>query len=153
MSRKVILAPVPCAGHKIKNKDTHSIFTSRIGMPYFINKDSTSVITVIYQGQVDLDERKKAVDEICKLVNPGEPVKLLVDVRKIVMIMSKDEQRYFAKYLADKKELSDARVAVVHVPENNPNLLISAVAYSEGYKIVDFDNLNYANEWLIGNIR
>lgn len=122
-------------------------------MPYFINKDSTSVITVSYLGPADLDERKKAVDEICKLVNPGEPVKLLVDVRKLAMNMSKDEQRCFARYLANKKELSAARVALVHVPENNPDQLINAVAYSEGYEVVDFDNMNSANEWLIGKIR
>lgn len=57
-------------------------------MPYFINKDSTSVITVSYLGPADLDERKKTVDEICKLVNPDEPVKLLIDARKLAMNMS-----------------------------------------------------------------
>ena len=122
-------------------------------MPYFINKHEVNRITVRFDGVVNLAERKNAVDEVCELVNPDVPVSLLVDVRNIIMDMTRDEQKYFGKYLAAKEELADAKVALVHVPHDNPNKLINAVAYSEGYQVVDFDNLHHANEWLSGKIK
>jgi hypothetical protein len=122
-------------------------------MPYFIHKNVPNIITVKFDGEVNLEERKKAVDEVCDLVNLDEPVNLLIDVRTIIMKMSKDEQIYFGKYLASKNELAKAKVAVVHVPANNPNQLINTVAYMEGYQVVDFDSEYYANEWLNGKIK
>lgn len=93
-------------------------------MPYFIDKNGANRITVRFDGVVNLGERKNALDEVCELVNPSAPVNLLVDVRNIIMDMTKDEQKYFGKYLASKKELSDAKVALVHVPSKNPNKLM-----------------------------
>lgn len=122
-------------------------------MPYFIHKDDPSIITVRYDGNVDIKERMNAVDNVCDLVRSQDTVNLLIDVRNITMNMSRDEQIYLGKYLADKKELSTAKVAVVHIPTNNPNQLINAVAYTEGYEVVDFDNVNQASQWLNGNLR
>ena len=44
----------------------------------------------------------------------------------------------------------EAKVAVIHKPEKNPNVVISTIAYLSGYQIVDFDNLSDAESWLLG---
>jgi len=122
-------------------------------MTYIIQKNGSNITTVIYSGGVDLNERKMAVEEVCESINPDEPVRLLIDVRNISMNMSEDEQEYFGKYLAAKDKLSKAKVAVVHNPQNNPNMVINTFAYIEGYQVVGFDKANDATAWLIGYLK
>ena len=119
-------------------------------MPYSIQIDDSGITTVVYSGRVGLGERKNAVDEVCGMVEPSVPVRLLIDVRKIIMNMSTDEQVTFGKYVASREQFSDARVAVVHKASNNPNIMITTTAYLEGYHVVDFDNLDEARTWLSG---
>jgi hypothetical protein len=64
-------------------------------MPYSIQKNDSNITTVIFSGSVDLSERIMAVDEVCGLVESSAPVRLLIDVRNIIMNMSTDEQVYF----------------------------------------------------------
>ena len=122
-------------------------------MAHLIQKDKSNNIIVIYTGSVDLNERKLAVDEACELVNPPDPVRLLIDVRKIIMNMSLDEQEDFVGYLVEKKELANAKVAILHNPQSNPNLLINTFAYIAGYQTVDFDREYDAISWLNGNFK
>ena len=122
-------------------------------MAHLVQKDNSNIIIVIYTGSVDLHERKLAVDEVCELANPPDPVRLLIDVRKIIMNMSLDEQEYFVEYLVEKKELANAKVAVLHNPQSNPNLMIDSFAYIAGYPTVDFDRENDAISWLNGNFK
>ena len=75
-------------------------------MAYLIQKDNSNIIIVIYTGSVDLHERKLAVDEACELANSPDPVRLLIDVRKIIMNMSLDEQEYFCGISGRKKRTS-----------------------------------------------
>jgi len=63
------------------------------------------------------------------------------------------EQEYFGKYLAGKDKLSKAKVAVVHNPQNDPNMVINTITYIEGYQMVGFDKPNDANAWLIGDLK
>ena len=119
-------------------------------MPYSIQIDDSGITTVVYSGSVGLGERKNAVDEVCGMVEPSMPVRLLIDVRNIVMSMSTDEQVTFGKYVASREQFSDAKVAVVHEAGNNPNIMITTTAYLEGYHVVEFDDLNEARLWLSG---
>ncbi len=122
-------------------------------MTYSIQKDDSNIITVTYTGSVNLSERKTAVDETCKLITPSVPVKLLIDVRNINNNMSLDEQEYFVEYLVEKKELANAKVAVLHNPQSNPNFMIDSFAYIAGYQTVDFDREKDAISWLNGNFK
>ncbi len=122
-------------------------------MAHNIQKDSSNIITVTFNERVDLNERITAVEKVCTLVDPSRPIKLLIDVRGITMDMSLDEQQYFGEYLASKHELANAKVALLHKPRNNPNMVINATAYVKGYHVVDFDNQNDANMWLTGEVK
>jgi hypothetical protein len=120
-------------------------------MPYSIQKNDSNITTVIYTGSVGLNERKMAVDEVCGLVESSIPVRLLIDVRNIIMDMSTEDQVHFGKYVATREQFSEAKVAVVHNRENSPNILISTTAYLEGYRVVEFDDPNEAELWLLGS--
>ena len=122
-------------------------------MPYSIQINDSNITTVIFTGSVGLSERIMAVDEVCGLIESSAPVRLLIDIRNIIMNMTTDEQVYFGKYIASREQFSEAKVAVVHTPENSPNIMITTTAYLEGYHVVEFDDLDDANLWLIGNIR
>ena len=122
-------------------------------MPYSIQTNDSNITTVIFTGSVNLSERIMAVDEVCSLVESSVPVRLLIDVRNIIMNMSTDEQVYFGKYIASREQFAEAKVAVVHNPENSPNILITTTAYLEGYHVVEFDDLDDAVLWLIESIR
>ena len=119
-----------------------------IYMPYSIHIDDAGITTVVYSGSVGLGERKNAVNEVCGMVEPSMPVRLLIDVRNIVMSMSTDEQVTFGKYVASRGQFSKAKVAVVHKAGNNPNIMITTTDYLEFYHVVDFDDLNEARSCL-----
>ena len=122
-------------------------------MPYSVQKENSDIITVCFTGSVELPERKMCVDEVCELVSPSNAVKLLIDVTNITMNMSVEEQAIFGEYLAGKDELNNAKVAVLHNRQNNPNLIINAIAYSKGYATVDFDFKADAISWLNGEFK
>lgn len=122
-------------------------------MTYSIQETNPDIITITYTGGVCLNERKAAIVETCKLLNQPDNVKLLIDVRKLIMKMSQEEQKYFAEYLSRKKELENARVAVLHNPESNPDSLINAFAYVRGHYSVDFVDKYEAIAWLNGDLR
>ena len=121
-------------------------------MAYLIQKEDSEIITVCYAGEVKLQERKIAVDEVCALVNPSNAIKLLIDVTNIRVNMPESDQKIFAGYLSEKNELKNAKVAVLHNPQNNPNIIIGAVAYAKGYFTVNFDNKTNAISWLTGDL-
>ena len=102
---------------------------------------------------MDLDERIRSVNEVCELIKPSDTVRLLIDVRSITMNMSLDDQKYFGRYLAERQELASARIAVLHNPLYNPNIVINTIAYIEGYRVVGFDRLDEALAWLNGELK
>lgn len=119
-------------------------------MTYKVQKDDSNIIIVVYTGEVNLLQRKLAVDEVCDLIVEPESVRLLIDLRKAVNTMSTDEQESFGKYLASRKELKKAKVATVRDPELHSNLVIEAFAFTEGYQVVDFNKKDEAIKWLNG---
>ena len=119
-------------------------------MSYSIHKDDSGITTVVYSGSVDLVERKNTVDEVRGMVEPSLPVRLLIDVRNIIMSMSTKEQVASGKYVASREQFSEAKVAVVHNAGNNPNIMITTTAYLEVYHVVEFDNPDEARLWLSG---
>jgi hypothetical protein len=119
-------------------------------MGYEINIDSkTNVVLVKYFGQVGLSDRLKAVKSVCELQGISSKKKLLIDVTEAENIMTNDEQERFGGYLAKKRELKDAKVAVVTTnSSNHPNTIINASAYMNGYTLACFISIEKASSWL-----
>lgn len=111
------------------------------------------IINVTYEGGVTLDERMMAVNEVCEILKPEQPVLLLIDVRTIKNLMSNAEQESFGRYLADKPEFKQAKIAVL-IPssDHNPNTIINNVAYHNGYHLVPFTCRSEAIYWLEGSV-
>lgn len=118
-------------------------------MTYNISTEAAScVIFVVYDGSVSLSQRKEAVEEMCRRFGEKRPFKILVNVRKLKMDLTSSEQKEFGEYLANHKGLSDARVAVLHEEQYNPNIMIDAIAFSNGYLLAEFTSQNEAVAWL-----
>ena len=58
------------------------------------------VVTVCYKGAVSLKDRMCAVDEVCENYAGTGPLKILVDVNKLEMDLTTEEQIAFGEYLA-----------------------------------------------------
>jgi hypothetical protein len=110
---------------------------------------SINIICVIYSGIVSLKERKAAVNEVCAKTFDQKELKILVNVCDLTMNLSIKEQSHFGEYLASHPGLSHAKVAVLHKPGYNPNLLIDTCAFNNGYRLAEFIKLEEANTWLI----
>ena len=121
-------------------------------MPYSVVKDGEDIILVTYKDEVDLAERFSAVNDACKYICDIASVRLLIDVREVVVNMTLEEQKAFGTYLANKPEFSEAKVAVLHKRDNNPNQAIDTYAYMQGYHLVEFTDYGEARLWLIGAI-
>lgn len=118
-------------------------------MAYTINFiEPLEIVQVIYSGLVNLSERMKAVESVCNSYSHITPLKILVNVYDIEIQLSRQEQASFGQYLANHPVLSGARVAVLHSPTNNPNLLIDVTAFNNGYKLAQFNNNKEAEKWL-----
>ena len=55
----------------------------------------SNIVTVTYSGSATLDLRLQAVDEVCSNYSDLKPLKILVDVRELVMDMLFGEQEAF----------------------------------------------------------
>jgi hypothetical protein len=110
--------------------------------------ESINIIHVIYSGQVSLDDRVQAVNDVCNTYLALKPLKILVNVSDLVMGLSLQEQHRFGEYLASHPGLLNAKVAVVHKPDYNPNLLIDTCAFNNGYRLAEFNQVKEAELWL-----
>ena len=118
-------------------------------MSYVIHLDeSRNIVNVTYTGTVSLHNRMQAVERVCRNYSHLQPLKILVDVRELVMDLSIEEQQTFGKHLANHPGLTNARIAELHKSDFNPNVVIDDTAYSDGYMLVQFSSLTDAELWL-----
>ena len=102
-------------------------------MSYVIHMDdSLEIVNVTYTGTVSLQKRMQAVERVCRNYGHFQPLKILVDVRELVMDLTIEEQEAFGKHLAGHPGLTNARVAVLHKPDFNPNVVIDGAAFNDG---------------------
>ena len=119
-------------------------------MSYHINfNESLELVNVIYSGTVSIEMRKQAVEQVCSNYSRLKPLKILVDVRDLVMDLSFDDQQAFGEHLANHPGLTHARVAVLHKYDFNPNVIIDDSAYNEGYVLAQFSSQTDAELWLL----
>lgn len=122
-------------------------------MSYIIELNKPlEIVNVIYSGKVSLDMRLQAVDQVCLNYSHLKPLRILVDVSELVMDLSFDEQQAFGKQLANNTGLTNARVAVLHKPDFNPNAIIDDSAFNNGYLLAQFSSPDDAELWLLNKI-
>lgn len=118
-------------------------------MSYNLEFDEESkIVTVKYIGTVSLDSRLHAVNDVCASYSYLNPLRILIDVIDLDMQLSFEEQKSFGAQLAANKDLMNAKVAVLHNKNNNPNLIVDTIAFINGYQLVQFDNKKEAQSWL-----
>ena len=119
-------------------------------MTYEIKLDElTEIVSVIYSGTASLEMRIRAVEEVCSHFHHLMPLKILVDVRELIMDLYFSEQAAFGEYLANHYGLTDARVDVLHKPDFNPNLVIDVTAFNNGYRLAQFSSRADVELWLL----
>jgi len=122
-------------------------------MAYKIDfNEPLEIVNVVYSGNVSLGMRMQAVEQVCSNYGHIQSLKVLVDVRELVMELSFDEQQDFGKYLANNPVLINARVAVLHKPDFNPNAIIDDSAFNNGYMLAQFSSRADAELWLLRRI-
>jgi hypothetical protein len=122
---------------------------TRQAMTYSIEFDEESkILTLKYTGSVSLESRLSAVNDICTSYSHLIPLRILVDVIDLDMQLSYEEQTYLGKHLAANEDLVNAKAAVFHEKNNNPNLIIDTTAFINGFHLVQFDNKKEAQSWL-----
>ena len=109
---------------------------------------SSQIVSVIFSGATDLESKLRAVKEVTQAHASLEKLKILVDVRQQVMNMSLGEQEAFGEYLANHRDLHNARVAVLHEPSFNPNTVIDVISFKNGYQLKEFSSAEEARQWL-----
>lgn len=112
-------------------------------------KPPSNIVTLTYSGRVDLDMRLRTVGEICSNYSDLKPLRVLVDVRELVMDMLFGEQEAFGEYLANHYDLHNAKAAVLHQPGFNPNAVINVSAYKNGFQMAEFSSQSKAEQWLL----
>ena len=122
-------------------------------MSYSIINGDNEIVTLKYSGAVNYEERLQALEEICQLIASKGPILLVVDLCDMRLNMTMEEQVAFGKYLANKKELANSKVAMLNDKQLNPNSIVETYAYLGGYQAVSFDRQSEARLWLLGEIR
>jgi len=113
------------------------------------SRPRSDIVTVTYQGKVSLDTRLQVVEEVCRNYSALKPFRVLVDVQDLEMDLLFSEQEAFGEYLSNHYDLHRARVAVLHQPGFNPNSVIDAKAFSNGYRLAQFSSRAKAEQWLL----
>jgi len=121
-------------------------------MAFSLYQDGADIISVVFTEEVDLQQRKDAVDQVCKLVGNDEPIKLLINLTCYINKMTLEDQKTFGHYLAQAKALSNAKVASVTGFSQSSNVVVEAVAYTQGYQVVSFNSEYEARAWLQGEL-
>lgn len=110
---------------------------------------STQIISVKYTGATTLESKLRAVRNVVRDYPGQKHKKLLIDVRDETMEMSLKEQEGFGEYLSNHLDLRNAKVAVLHEPDFNPNSVIDVISYKNGYQLAQFTIPEKAMEWLM----
>ncbi|MBL4940721.1 MAG: hypothetical protein JKY81_03560 [Colwellia sp.] len=118
-------------------------------MPHKIEiLNKAEMISVIYSGDVTLDERIQTVHELCLDFNMFEKFKLLIDNRKTIQKMTHVEQTVFGRYIASRDEFNKALVAVVSYIEQPCIQEVVKEARKKHYQIQQFYCEKDALNWL-----
>lgn len=108
----------------------------------------TRIVTAVYFDRVDLDEKLASARQIGEKYGHLHPLMVLVDVRRAHLTLTVEERQYFGAFVAHQPGTSHSRVAVLHAPDRNANVIIDSTAQAEGMLVVEFVTEHAALAWL-----
>ena len=108
----------------------------------------TRVVTAVFFDRVELSDKMASARQVAEKYGHLHPLMLLVDVRNAEIALSMEERRFFGTFAAHLQGLSHGKVAVLHAPDHNANVVIDSTAQAEGMHIVEFVSEHAALEWL-----
>ena len=109
---------------------------------------TTRIVSLVFFDQVDLAEKHASARQVAEKYGHLHPLLVLVDVRRAEIIMSIEERQSFGAFVAHLQGVSHGRIAVLHSPGHNPNIVIDSTAQSEGLDVVEFITEQAALNWL-----
>lgn len=124
-------------------------------MPYNLHlQEDFNIISVTYSRQTNFNERLMALEEVVGLIQKNKKkYNLLIDVRKIITLLSTTQEYEFGVKLAACDELRGSQVAVLKNPESDENKFINTVAINRGYVLKVFLSVDDAQSWLKSSIK
>ena len=119
-------------------------------MPFSLHlQEEINIISVVYEKETDFGERLMALEQVVDYIQKNKKkYNLLIDVRKIITLLSTTQEYAFGVKLANCHELKGAQVAVLKKPENDENKFINTVAINRGYILKVFFSADDAMNWL-----
>nr|WP_010132618.1 hypothetical protein [Microbulbifer agarilyticus] len=117
-------------------------------MGFHVRYDQASrIVHLSFFAQVDLAEKQAAAGQVAKSYGHLRPLCVLEDVRRAEIVMTPEERAAFGAFVAHLPGVSHARVAVLHTPEHNANVIIDSVAQKEGLVVREFVTEAAALHW------
>lgn len=109
---------------------------------------ASRVVSTVFFGRVEFAEKIASARQLAEKYGHLHPFLLLVDVRRADVVLSIEERQQFGVFVAHLQGLNHARVAVLHAPDSNANLVIGRTAQAEGMQAVEFVTEPAALHWL-----
>ena len=119
-------------------------------MPHELKLNSDSgYLQLTYSGEVKLDERKTARDEVFQACEDHQLARVLVDMRHSNIRMSEKDVVQFASSFQRAKQLPGYRLACLVEPHNQTENLLEIIITQEGINVKYFLSFESAIEWLL----
>ncbi|WP_105101837.1 hypothetical protein [Microbulbifer pacificus] len=107
------------------------------------------IVHAVFFDRVDFAEKLASARQIAEKFGHLHPLRVLVDVRRADIVLSVKERQKFGKFVARQTGTSHSRVAVLHAPDFNANIIINSAAQSEGMQVREFVTEQAAQGWLM----
>lgn len=122
-------------------------------MSFQIRFDANSrIVRAIFFGEVQLADKMASARQVAEKYGHLHPLLLLVDVRRAELLLTVEERRLFGTFAAQLHGLKHARVAVLHAPEGNANVVIDQWARNHGMRLSEFITEAGALSWLAAEV-
>lgn len=118
-------------------------------MPYDLKlNNELQLIDLKYTGTIQLEERKRARDEVFAIARDKQIPRALVDLRDSNILMSEEDMVKFASAFRDADLPSNYHLACVTNPENTAENLVEILITLDGINARYFYDRDEAVEWL-----
>lgn len=108
----------------------------------------TRIVRAVFFNEVTVEEKFSAARQVAEKFGHMHPLLMIVDVRQAKLLLSVQERVEFGVFAATLQGLSHARIAVLHAPDHNENVIIDGAAQAQGMNVVEFVTEVAALEWL-----
>ncbi|WOX06591.1 hypothetical protein [Microbulbifer pacificus] len=109
------------------------------------------IVNAVFFDRVDFAEKLASARQIAEKFGHLHPLRLLVDVRRADIVLTINERQKFGSFAAHLTGLRHGRVAVLHAPNFNANIIIDSTAQSEGMDVREFVTEQAALAWLVAD--